>query len=155
MSMGAGAILAALLDHARAAATFERSRVGEFKNAPGSGLSFAVWVGTLGSSPEGSGLAATAGLMQTTCRLYHPMAGREDDVAPVAEVAVAEAADAYLGRLHGAFTLGGLVRNIDLLSADGVPLEWTFGYITMDNALYRTADLPVRVVGNDTWAQAE
>lgn len=154
MSFGAGAVLTALLDHARNLGGFERARVGEFKAAPGPGLSFAVWAGTLGSSPEGSGLATTTGLFQASARLYYPMVGREDDVAPAAEVLMTDAADGYLGRLNGDLTLGGLVRDVDVLGMDGVVLEWQFGYTTIDNTLHRIADLPVRAVKNDAWTQA-
>jgi hypothetical protein len=68
---------------------------------------------------------------------------------------VTGAADAYLARLNGAFTLGGLVRNIDLLNEMGEPLVWNYGHATIDKTIYRIADLPIGVVFTTSWTQAE
>jgi len=152
VSAGAGAILQALRNHARLTGKFERARLGEYKAAPGTKLSFAVWSQFLGSSPVGSGLSDTAGLVHAFARIYMPITHKpEDDV----ELLPAEAADLYLERLNADFTLGGLVRNVDLLGETGTPLLWEFGHINIDNQIYRVADLPIRCVVNDAWPQSE
>lgn len=148
--MAPSAILSALLTHAKALGAYERARIGEYKAAPGQGLSFALWVQAHGSSPRGSGLDATTPLLQVTARQYAPMPTRGDDDT---EARMLDAADGYLSRLSGAFTLGGLVRNLDLLAEMGQPMTWQFGYLSIDNTLYRTCDLPVRCVLDDEWVQ--
>lgn len=146
------AIFNTLLTRAKSLGLYNRAQVSEFKQAPGPGLSFAVWAQNHGSAPRGSGLASTTAVLQATARQYHPMIHNpQSDV----ELKMIDAADAYLGALNGGFTLGGLVRNVDLLAEMGTPLTWNFGYITYDQAMYRICDLPIRCVLNDEWTQAE
>lgn len=146
------AVLTALLDHARATGVFEVTRVGEFKNAPPNALCFAVWAEGLGALAEGGGLAVTGALLTCTARIYHPALSKPESDA---EVKVLSAASAYLGRLSGGFTLGGAVRNVDLLGQTGDPLTWRFGYGTIDAKMSRIADLSIRVIMNDAWIQSE
>ena len=151
MSVGAGTVLGRLLDHAKVLGVFTVARLTEFKSAPPQGLCFALWAQRLGTSPVGSGLASTNALMRCTARIYLPMLYKpESDI----EVKVTDAADAYLGRLNGAFTLGGAARNIDILGEAGEPLMWDYGYANIDNSLYRIADLPMNIIFNDSWSQS-
>lgn len=145
------AVLVALLDHARQQGAYEVARVGEFRK-PTKGLAFCVFMTSYGSANTGSGLADTAGLLHATARVQMPMLYQPEETL---EGLVLDAADGYLSRLNGAFTLGGLVRNVDLLAEQGVPMVWEFGYIVIDQVAFRIADLPIRVVLNDQWTQAE
>lgn len=145
------AVLAALLDHAKQQGGYEVSRIGEFRK-PTKGLAFCVFPSHYGSAVSGSGLADTAAVLQATARVQMPMTYQPEEAL---DGIVIDAADGYLGRLNGAFTLGGLVRNVDLLAEQGVPMVWEFGYIVIDQTAFRIADLPVRVVLNDQWTQAE
>lgn len=151
MSAGADDVLRALRDHARLTGRFEHARIGEYKKTPGPKLRFAVWLENLGSAAFGSGLSSTAGLVAATARLYMPTDHRPEDEV---ETLPAAAADLYLGRLNADLTLGGLVRNIDVLAEQGQQLLWEFGHIVYDQTIYRIADLPVRCVVNDAWPQA-
>lgn len=151
MALGASAILTALLDHAHATGMFNVVRAAEFKSSPPSGLCFALWAQSLGPAPTGSGLASTTALMHCTAQIHYPaFATPEEDV----DLKVVGAADAYMGRLHGDFTLGGLARNADLLGEMGEPMEWTFGYLNVDNKVSRIAVLQIYIVINDLWTQA-
>jgi hypothetical protein len=151
MSVDPGPILHAELDHAHALGVFDVARLSEFKSPPPPALCFALWVQQLGPAPEGSGLASTTGILHTTARLYMPMWHKpESDI----EIKMASAASGYLGRLNGALTLGGLVRNVDMLAEMGQAMAWQFGYVTIDNKLYRIADLQIYAVLNDAWDQA-
>jgi hypothetical protein len=142
--------LVKLRDHARNLGVFEVARLTEFKQAPPNGLCFALWVQRLGSAPAGSGLAATTALMRCTARIYLPLSYRpEGDI----EIKVAGAADGYLGRINGDLTLGGTVRNIDVLAEMAEQPEWEFGHVNIDNKLFRVADLPIGVIFNDAWEQ--
>lgn len=150
MTVGADVVLGRLRDHAKILGLFEVARIGEFKSAPPGGLTFAVWSQRLGSSPVGSGLATTAALLQVTCRIYMPLTHRPEDEIETKPVA---AADAYLGRINGAFTLGGAARNVDLLGEAGELPMWEMGHANIDNKLFRIADLNLRIIFNDSWTQ--
>ena len=63
MSLDTTAIMNAVLSHAAASGYFDRVAGHEPKNAPGNGLSAAVWVDRIGPVPAGSGLAATSALV--------------------------------------------------------------------------------------------
>lgn len=151
MSVGALAILTAQLDHAKALGSFEVARIGEFKSMPPLGLTFSVWSQELGAAPSGSGLASTTAILHTTARVMISMTAKPEDSA---EVRIVEAADAYMARLSADFTLGGLVRNIDLLGEMGERMRWQFGYILIDKLMLRIADLQIYTVLNDLWEQA-
>lgn len=150
MSVGVSTALVRLLDHAKALGVFEVARLTEFKSAPPNGMCFALWVQRLGSAPTGSGLASTAGLMRCTARIYFPMTHKpESEIEPK----VFGAADLYLGRINGGFTLGGACRNVDLLGEEGDAPNWEGGYANIDNKLFRIADLNMNVIFNDSWEQ--
>lgn len=147
-----GGALYRLRDHARALGVFEVARTGEFKSAPPKALCFAVWVQRFGSSPVGSGLASTNALLRCTARIYFPMLHKpEDEIEPK----VFGAAGLYLGRINGDYTLGGLVRNVDILGETGGELAWEGGYVDIDNNKSRIADLNMNVIFNDSWTQSE
>jgi hypothetical protein len=152
MTVNAAATLGRLRDHARAVGTvkFEVARVGEFKQAPPPGLCFAVWAQNLGVSPVGSGLATSAGLLRATARLYFPLKHKPEDDTELKTLA---GADGYLDRINGDFTLGGTVRNIDILGEVGDQPAWDFGHVSIDNQLFRIADLNLNVIFNDAWTQ--
>lgn len=142
--------LTRLLDHAKALGVFEVARLTEFKSAPPNSLCFALWVQRLGPAPTGSGLSSTTALLRTTARIYFPMTHKpEAEIEPK----VFGAASAYLGRINGDFTLGGLVRNIDILGEEGDAPTWEAGHVTIDNKPFRVADLNMNIVFNDSWEQ--
>lgn len=151
MSVGAGVALRRLVDHAKVIGAFEVARLGEFKLMPPPGLCFALWSQRLGTSPVGSGLAATNALLRCTARIYLALSYKpEEDI----EIKVTDAADAYLGRLNGDFTLGGACRNVDILGEAGDTPMWDYGHANIDNKLFRIADLNLAIVFNDSWEQA-
>lgn len=150
MSVDVSGALRRLLDHAKVLGVFEVARLTEFKQAPPNGLCFALWVQRLGSSPVGSGLASTNASLACTARIYFPMTHRPEDEI---ETRVFGAADGYLGRLNGGYTLGGLVRNIDILNEAGGDMAWEGGYANIDNKLYRIAELNMNVIFNNSWEQ--
>jgi hypothetical protein len=142
--------LTRLLDHAKAIGSFEVARLTEFKQAPPPSLCFALWVEDLGSAPDGSGLASTNALLHCTARIYFPMLHRPESAI---EPKVFGAAALYLGRINGDFTLGGTVRNVDILGEQGDLPRWRGGYANIDNKLSRIADLNINVIFNDGWEQ--
>lgn len=151
MTGRSGTALVRLRDHAKALGCFEVARIGEFKQAPPNRLCFAVWGQRIGAAPVGSGLATTNALLRTTARIYMPLSHRPEDEI---ETKVFDAADAYLGRINGDYTLGGLCRNVDILGEAGEQPVWEGGHGNIDNALFRIADLNMNIIFNDAWTQA-
>ena len=67
---------------------------------------------------------------------------------------VIKAADALTTAYSGDFTLGGAVRDVDLLGMYGSPLRWLAGYVTINSTIYRCMDLTLPLIVNDLWSQA-
>lgn len=124
----------------------------EPKNAPGSKLSTAIWVQGIG--PADSGLASTSVWLQLTQRIYTSMISEPRDAI---DPDMVYAADRVMAALTADFTLGGLVRCIDLLGLEASrtrsPLSAEAGYLAIDNKLYRIIDISIPIVLNDTWTQ--
>jgi hypothetical protein len=151
MSVDVEGTITRLVNHAKMLGAFEVARATEFKSAPPNALCFALWVQRLGSSPVGSGLSSTNAALQVTARIYFPMTHK-----PEAEIEgkVFGAAGGYLGRINGDYTLGGTVRNVDILGEVGDVLAWQGGYLAIDNKVSRIADLNMNVIFNNSWEQA-
>jgi hypothetical protein len=119
MSLDSNAIIDAVASHAAASGWFERVNRHEPKNAPGHGLTAAVWVDQLGPVPAGSGLRKTSARVVLNVRVFQNMlAEPQDEIDPNMMSAV----DALMTAYSGDFELGGNVRNVDLLAQAGTPL---------------------------------
>lgn len=159
MSLNSEAILDAVVSHAMSLGVFERVNQHEPKNAPGNGITAAVWIQRIRPAP--SGLSATSAYIVWTVRLYVPMMQEpQDQIDPAAIRAV----DALLNAYTGEFELGldqtavgaesGTVRCVDLLgNQGGEPLSAEAGYIEVGTTMYRSIDVTVPVIVNDVWTQ--
>ncbi len=157
------ALFAAVVSDAQQLGIFETVIAHEPKNAPGNGLSCAVWVQTIKPSQRASGQAAVSGVVSMRARIYlNMLAEPQDGIDPGLLAAPQDGIDpgllAATCRLMQAysegFTLGGTVRNVDLLGAEGEPLAAQGGYIQHDSRLFRVFELTVAVVINDMWVQS-
>lgn len=138
-----------LTSHAQAAGSFERVLSHEPVSAPGSGLTYAVWLSDLGPA-RSSGLNTTSARVVYTGRLYLPA-----DTEPMDDVdlTIGQAAAAVIGAYSGDFTLGGSVRNVDLLGEGSEALRARLGYLQLDSTTYRIATLTIPTTVNDAWTQ--
>lgn len=151
MTLGLLDIRDAALSHAQASGWFERVIGHEPKNAPGAGLTLALWVDSFTPVPRRSGLASTSTRVAMAARLYLPMAHEpQDEIDPT----LLSAADQLLADYSGDFTLGGLVAQVDLLGAYGPPLGGRAGYLEHDGTVFRVFELAVPLIINDLWEQA-
>ena len=149
MSLSTSAILAAVISHAKGAGRFERVLTHEPKSAPGNGLTVAVWAQSL--RPVVSGLASTCARLELSVRVYTNMLAKpEDDI----DRRLLDVVDLLMGAYSGDFTLGGLVRNVDLLGEHGEPLSADAGYLEQDNRLYRVMVITLPLIVNDLWSQS-
>ena len=144
------AILEAVESHAAALGRFERVNRHEPKNAPGTGLTAAIWVQSIAPAALASGLAVTAALLVVNVRIYTNMLAEPQDAIDPSMVA---AVDSLMTAYSGDFTLDGLVRNVDLLGQHGTPLSAQAGYLEQDKKMFRVVTLTVPLVVNDVWSQ--
>lgn len=145
-------ILSAVSSHALASGYFERVNTHEPKSAPGNGLSVAIWVQNIGPARGASGLSSTTVLLTFNARIFQSMLSDPQDMI---DPNLMKALDALMAAYSGDFTLGGTVRNVDLLGQFGPGLGAEAGYIEQDKKLFRVITITLPLVVNDLWAQAE
>lgn len=122
----------------------------EPKSAPTGGRVAAVWLRDVKPMPAASGLAATAGVVTFTVRVYVPMLSEPQDQV---EKALLDSADALFTAFSADFELDASVRNVDLLGESGQALTAVTGYTSIDNTLFRIVDVTVPLIVNDVWSQ--
>lgn len=150
MSLNVTGIWDAVVSHADTLGIFERVIKHEPRNAPGLGLTCAIFAGPFGPVPAASGLSLASARVAFVARVYNPALQQPyDDIDPVSVDAAAQLMGAYAG----AFTLGGLVRNVDVFGAAGPALGAAPGYINQDGKLFRTMDVTLPMIVNDVWSE--
>ena len=148
--MNTTALIQATLTHALKLGRFERVNGHEPKAAPGTRLTCAIWVQRI-SPAIGHGLAATTARVELSVRIYSSMlAEPQDQIEPDMAAAVDDLMAAYAGDV----TLGGTIRNVDLLGQAGPPMEAVAGYLTVDTTLFRIVTITLPLIVNDAWTQA-
>lgn len=152
MSLDIRSILDAMASHAMASGLFDTVNRHEPKSKPGNGITAAIWPQTIRPTPRGSGLISTTSRIELTVRLYSPMLSEpQDDIDP----ALVGACDLLMAAYSGDFTLGGIIKEIDLLGEYGEPLSARAGYLNIDGKIFRIYDVTVPVIVNDLWTQGE
>lgn len=148
MSLDTAGLVAAIQSHADTTALFERVTVGEPKNAPGNGLSVAVFFSDVHPLAAASGLASATVRVAFTVRVMKPMLSQPyGDIDPD----ILTATDGLMRAYVGAFTLDGEVRNIDVFGQHGTSLSASSGYVTIDKVMYRVVDITLPMIVNDLW----
>jgi hypothetical protein len=151
MALDSLPILQAAESHASATGFFERVNRHEPKNAPGNGLTAALWVQGLQPIAEASGLAATSVLLTLGVRLYTNMLADPQDLI---DPNLVQACDALMNAYNSDFTLGALVKNVDIFGKFGESLAARAGYLEQDRKLYRVMTITLPLVINDVWEQS-
>ena len=150
MSIGVKALTDTIASHLASLGVFERVNQHEPKNAPGNGLSCAVWVNSIDPVPAHSGLRSTSGRVAFMARIYGSMLQEPQDAI---DSTMVEAVDLSMTALSADFELGGNAAYIDLLGATGMTLSAKAGYLNQDGKLFRVMDIVIPVVINDLWEQ--
>jgi hypothetical protein len=130
---------------------FDRVGMHEPKNAPGHGLSCAVWLQDL-RTVRSSGLAASSALVTFQVRIYTSMVQEpQDAIDPAVFMAISNLTRTW----HDNYDLGlhPLVRNVDLLGQEGTPLSARAGYVEQSGTLYRVGTIVLPIICNDIWPQ--
>lgn len=150
MSLDTRPIKDAISSHAQATGQFDKVTGHEPKNAPGNGVWGAIWRQNTRAIALASGLAATSARVLFIVRIFiNMLSDPQDEIDPRQDAA----ADALFTELVGDFTLGGTVRNIDVLGEFGDPLDLEAGYLDQDHKLFRVVDIKIPVIVNDVWEQ--
>ncbi|MFD9763184.1 hypothetical protein ACFWXI_06525 [[Kitasatospora] papulosa] len=140
-----------VVSHALALGLFETVNEAEPKNAPGNGLTCAVWAERIGFV-RSSGLASGSARLVFTVRIYSNInAAPADAIDPE----LLNAVDQLFAAYSADFTLGDLVRHVDLLGAYGVPLEAVAGYLLVEGGEYRVMTIVLPLIVNDLWTEGE
>jgi len=142
----------AIVSAAETCAAFESVHAHEPKSAPTLGqLTFAVWLEDLEAVPAASGLAAVSGRVTFMARVYRSYLGKDEDKI---DPGLLTAVSSFLGQVSGGFTLGGVVRNVDLLGEHGPALNAKAAYLEQDGKPHRVTDITIPVIVNDMWTEA-
>ena len=105
MSLDIDTILDGVVSHALASGWFERvNSAPEPKNAPGYGLTAAIWAQSIDPLPAALGLATTSARVVLMERIYSNMVQEPQDMI---DPNVIKATDVLLAAYTGDFTLGG------------------------------------------------
>lgn len=150
MTLATTDIIDAVVTHALSIGMLEQVNAHAPKNAPGTGLTAAVTAVRIGPVPS-SGLASASARLNLSVELFLPLLTEPADSI---DLVVLGAVDALMGAYAGDFTLGGLVRLVDLFGADGTGLEAVLDYLLIDGAQYRHAEITLPLIVNDLWAEA-
>jgi len=144
------ALIQAVASHAQETGWFRGGvATAEPKSAPNSDTSFAVWASSA-RPVQSSGLISTSFRIELAGRIYIDMMREPiDDIDP--EI-MAVAWD-LLTKYSSGFTLGGLVRQVDLFGSEGDALGLEFGYIAIDRQLFRVATFVIPLIVNDQFDQ--
>ena len=144
-------ILVELESHAMGLGVFERVNSHEPANAPRTGIHSAIWLESLVRGRAMSGLAATTGVLVFNNRLYSNLQQEpRDDI----DIGMLDALNALLEAYSADFTLGGLVRQVDLLGQSGTSLAAHAGYVKQSDQMLRVMTITVPLIVNDLWDQA-
>lgn len=140
----------AVVSHAMASGRFETVNGHEPKNAPSTGgLTAAVWSERV-TPLRSSGLDSLSVLLTFNVRIY---TSASQEPADAIDPDMLAAVDVLCAAYAGDFTLGGLVRHVDLLGAHGQPLDVRAGYLQQDGSLYRVMTIALPVIVNDLWEE--
>lgn len=145
-------LFAAAQSHAMTLGLFERVNTHEPKNAPASGLVCAIWVQSIAPLGRASGLNATSGKVELRARIYTSMLAEPQDYI---DPAVLAAASTLMAEYSDNLTLGGTVRNVDLLGQWGTPLSAVAGYVTIAGKIFRVMEVTLPIIINDLYAQVD
>lgn len=149
--MNVTGILNALVSDAATTGLFERINTHEPKSAPRNGLTMAIWVDRIEPFAIGSGLNSTSAVLIFNARLFTKMLQYPQDAI---DPDMITAVDTLMTKYSGDFTLGDLIRNVDLLGESGFQLGAQAGYINQDNTLYRVVTITIPLIVNDAWNQS-
>lgn len=153
MALNTSTLVNAIASHAAATGLFDAVNGHEPKNPPGGQLTCAIWSQDI-VPVNSSGLNSTSVRLTFNVRLYMPSLNTSPEQADMIDPAMLDAADLLIADYVGNYTLGGLIRDVDVRGADGNPLSAQSGYVTQDQKVYRVLTIFLPLIINDLWTEA-
>ncbi|MET7452534.1 hypothetical protein ABZT03_11670 [Streptomyces sp. NPDC005574] len=150
MSLDLGSYRDVAISHAMATGLFGNVLDHEPVSAPGSGLTYAVWVSDIAPVPAASGLDSLSARLELTGRVF---LSADTEPQGAVDTSVTDAVSALFAAYAGDFEFGGNVRNVDLLGMHGAGLRARLGFTRFDSTTYRVATLTVPLIINDLWEE--
>lgn len=159
MSINVGPYVIKLHDIAAASGLFEQVLDHEPTSAPNAEGLICCIMGSTITGVQSSGLDALDARVEFRMRI---LANAFSEPRDAIDTILMNAAGELVGELAGAYALGGIARDIDLLGADGEQLRAEAGYLTIGGSsqtpgslIFRTMDVMVPVIVNRAWVMAE
>lgn len=150
MAVNITGIFDAMISHAQSLGYFQQVNQHESKQSAFEGLTCEIWIEQV-NPVKTSALNSTTVRIQFEVRMYSgTLSEPYDDV----ETDLMLALDALMREYMGDFTLGGLVRQIDVFGAYGPGVACRTGFINHDGKEFRVFSLNVPVLVDDLWDQA-
>ena len=128
---------------------FDRVNRHEPKNAPGRGLTCAIWLEKIDPART-SGLNSTSIRLEFMIRVYSNMLQEPVDMV---DPEILKAVDALMEAYSGDFELAGETMAVDLLGMEGQPLSGQSGYLNIDNKVYRVMTIRLPLIIDNLWTQ--
>jgi hypothetical protein len=124
---------------------------GDIRHMAGRGLHAAWFFTALDPVPAASGLASVTVRLAYTIRLYGNVQTEPSDAL---DPAMLKAVDTICNAFVRQFTLGGLVRNVDVKGAHGEPMRARSGYVPLQGEQEcRVVDIVMPLICNDVWIE--
>lgn len=144
------ALIDAVASDALETGVFDAVNTHEPKTPPGNGMTCSIWAADI-HPVTSSGLGAVSYLVVLTARIQTPTVQQNpDQIDPL----IMTATGTLMVQFAGGFTLGGTVREIDLIGQHSSGLSAKPGYITPNNIVYRVMDVSVPIIVNDLLVEA-
>lgn len=145
------ALFDAQISLGKSLAPFKHVLTHEPKSPPTDFPALAIWWVQISPAAAASGMGAVSGVVTFTWRVYQSTMLSEPQ--NLIDPGLLKNTALCLQALSAAFTLGGTVRDVDLLGAHGTPLAAKSGFISHDRVLLRVADITVPIVINDLFTE--
>lgn len=145
------ALVDAAVSYALATGYFDTVNAHEPRSVPGNGVACSIWASDI-RSVSSSGLNSVSMLVELTARVQM----QAQTTAPLDQIdpAMMQAVAVLMATFAGGFTMGGTVREVDLLGQHSQGLRAKPGYINPNNVLCRVFDVSVPFIINDVLAEA-
>lgn len=150
MALDINGIFNAMVSHAMSLGYFDQVNQHESKQSAFDGLTCEIWVEQV-NPVRTSALNTTSVRIQFEVRLY---AGSISQPYDDLDTSLIVALDALMREYTGDFTLGGIVRHVDIFGAYGPGIQARTGYINHDGKEFRVFSVNVPLIVDDLWDQA-
>lgn len=141
----ASALFSAIQSYAQELGIFQSVDTHEPWNAPGNRLFCSINLGPIRPVPAASGLAAVSGQVTLVIRVWSSALQKPlDNIDPELLAAVCS----LMGQFAGGFTLGGTVRDVDLMAMSAQP-----AYVDFEGKPFRVVEISIGIVVNDMFAE--